>query len=123
MPPLTTYLVGIMYHEPEPFALWNRGVIEDYESSTGIFIDAPSREAAIAWGEVIGQAALRKLNCDESLDWKAFGYSAWIEESIEKSRWSHAVSFFQHVKIGEMPELCKFSADAYKEWAGKKMGT
>ena len=29
------YLVGILFHEPEPFAQWNRGLIEDYESSTG----------------------------------------------------------------------------------------
>ena len=117
MPPLTTYLVGIMYHEPEPFALWNRGVIEDYESSTGVFIDAATREEAVAWGEAIGEAALRKLNSDDRLDWKGFGYSAWIEDSIEKSGWSHAVSFFQHVKVGEMPDLSKFSANAYKEWA------
>ena len=116
MPPLTTYLVGIMYHEPEAFALWKRGVIEDYESSTGIFVDAPLREEAVAWGEIIGQAVLRSLNSDDGLDWKGFGYSAWVEDSIDKSGWSHAVPFFQHVRAGEMPDLSKFSAEAYKEW-------
>ncbi len=30
---MATFLVGIQYHEPESFALWKRGVIEDYESS------------------------------------------------------------------------------------------
>ena len=117
MPPPATYLVGIMYHEPGPFALWNRGVIEDYESSTGVFIDASSREDAVAWGEAIGQAALRKLNSDDRLDWKSFGYFAWIEDSVEKSGWAHAVSFFQRVNVGEMPDLNKFSADAYNKWA------
>lgn len=114
--PLTTYLVGIMFHEPEPFALWNRGVIEDYESSTGIFIDAASRDEAIAWGEIIGQAVLRKLNSNDGLDWKGFGYSAWIEDSIQESGWSHCLTFFQRVKVGEMPDLSKMSADAYKQW-------
>jgi len=119
MPLLTTYLVGIMYHEPEPFVLWNAGVIDDYESSTAVFIDAPSRDEAIAWGEAIGEAALRKLNSDDGLDWKSFGYFAWVEDSVETSGWSHATSFFQHVKVGEMPDLSKFSADAYKEWAAR----
>jgi hypothetical protein len=45
------YLIGMMFHEPEPFAQWNRGLNEDYESSTGLFIEAPSALEAIAWGE------------------------------------------------------------------------
>ena len=117
MPPLMTYLVGIMYHEPASLALWNRGVIEDYESSSGVFVDAASPEEAIAWGESIGQAALRWLNSDDSLDWKSFGYYAWIENATERSGWSHTVRFFQHVKAGEMPDLSKFTAKAYQEWA------
>jgi hypothetical protein len=109
MTPLTTYLVGIMYHEPELFALWNRGIIEDYESSTGIFIDAASKEEAIAWGGVIGQAMFRMLNADESLDWKGFGYFAWVEESVGQARWSHCLASFQHINVGEMPDLNKMS--------------
>jgi hypothetical protein len=68
MPLQTTYLVGIVFHEPDAFAAWNRGTIEDYESSTGVFVDAASREEAIAWGEVTGEALLRFVNRDSSLD-------------------------------------------------------
>jgi hypothetical protein len=45
------YLIGIMFHEPEPFAEWKRGLIEDYESNTGLFVDAGSAIEAIAWGK------------------------------------------------------------------------
>jgi len=40
------YLVIFQYHEPEPRQLFERGVIEDYESTTGVFIAAESAEDA-----------------------------------------------------------------------------
>ena len=70
------FLVGFDFHEPEPFALWNKGVIEDFESSTGIFVTAGSADEALAWGREIAQALLLKENKDESLNWAALGYSA-----------------------------------------------
>jgi hypothetical protein len=79
-------------------------------------VNGASRRRA-AWGEAIGQAALPRLYSDDSLDWKSFGYFAWIEDSIEKSGCAHAVSFFQRVKVGEIPDLSKFTAKAYGEWA------
>ena len=103
MPPLTTYLVGITFHEPDAFAAWQRGAIEDYESSTGVFIDAASREEALSWGEAIGEAMLRHVNGDDTLDWKASGYSAWIEDSPESSGWKHCLSFFQRVRSRSSP--------------------
>lgn len=116
MSPLKTYLVGIVYHEPGPLALWNRGAIEDYESATGVFIDASSREEAIAWGESIGQAAIRLLNSDDSLDWKSFGHHVWIADPTEKNGWPRGwprdVSNFQRVEVGEMPDLRKFSHES-----------
>ena len=59
---MAEYLVGIQYHEPEPYAQWERGVMEDYESSTGLFVEADSPEAAVAWGEQVGQALLRHVH-------------------------------------------------------------
>ena len=56
------YLIGICYHEPEPWRLFQQGVIEDYESSTGIFITAPSEADAISWGEHIAEALHRFVN-------------------------------------------------------------
>jgi len=116
------YLIGIMYHEPEPFAQWNRGLIEDYESSTGLFIEADSEAEAVAWGEHVGQALLRRVNKDESLDWKAFGYFCWVEQSPKTSCWSHCLDFFLRVRFGEMPNLEHMGTAAYCNWQEKQSG-
>ncbi len=50
---MAEFLIGFSYHEPEPYALWNRGVIEDYESSTGVFIEASTPSEALEWAERI----------------------------------------------------------------------
>ena len=47
---MQTFLIGLMYHEPESWRLWNAGVISDYESSTGVFVDAQTEQDALAWG-------------------------------------------------------------------------
>jgi hypothetical protein len=113
---MAEYLVGIMYHEPGPFAQWNRGLIEDYESSTGLFVEAESGEAAVAWGEQVGQALLRHANGDPALDWKALGYFCWLEESARDSGWGHCLDFFQHVRVGQMPELARMTTTSYIRW-------
>src|SRR3954471_11279722 len=77
---MAEYLVGIVYHEREAFALWNRGAIEDYESSTGLFVEADTPAEALAWAERAGEALLRHVNGDPSLDWKAFGDNGWLED-------------------------------------------
>ena len=110
------YLVGIMYHEPESFALWNRGVIEDYESSTGLFITADTAEDAIRWGEEVAHALLRHANNDSALDWNGFGYFCWVEESPRDSGWGHCLGFFQHVRAGEWPDLSRMTTAAYSRW-------
>ena len=119
MAPLTTYLVAIMFHEADAFTAWNRGVIKDYESTTGIFVEAASREEAVAWGESIGQALLRHVNDDDAFDWASFGYSAWTEESPESGGWKHCLSFFQRVLSGTMPDLPRMTSAAYEDWAAR----
>lgn len=114
---MATYLIGMLYHEPDMWALYQKSVIEDYESSTGIFIDAPSPEAAIAWGEIVAEALLRKANTDETLDWKALGYWCWIEKNPQDSNWKHCLSFFQNIKAGEWPSLEAMITSAYIQWA------
>lgn len=110
------YLVGIMFHEPEAFELWNRGIIEDYESSTGLFVDADSPTQAIAWGENVGQQLLRHVNRDDSLDWKVFGYHCWIEPSPSTSSWNHCLDFFLQVRVGQIPDLDQMGTEAYRRW-------
>ena len=116
------YLIGIMFHEPEPFSQWNRGLIEDYESSTGLFIEADAETEALAWGELVGQALLRRVNQDESLDWKAFGYFCWVKKSPKTSCWSRCLDFFSRVRVGEMPKLEHMGTAAYCNWQEKQSG-
>ncbi|MFL9998025.1 hypothetical protein PQR34_37315 [Paraburkholderia sediminicola] len=110
------YLIIFQYHEPEPRELFERGLIEDYESSTAAFIEAGSAEDALIWCEVIAQALLRRVNDDRSLDWKRSGYSCWIESTPETSPWGHCLSFFQHVRVAELPNIDAMSTAAYIRW-------
>jgi hypothetical protein len=116
------YLVGIMYHEPEAYDDWKRGLIEDYESSTGLFVEAESAGAALAWGEQVGQRLLRHSNGDATLDWKSFGYFCWIEGSPQNSGWGHCLDHFQHVRAGQWPELERMTTAAYTAWLGRGSG-
>jgi hypothetical protein len=111
------YLVGIMFHEPGSLALRNRGIIEDYESTTGLFIEADSAENALRWGESVGEALLQDVNQDSALDWRAFGYYSWIEPSPSTSHWRHCLDFIQHVRVGQMPDFKRMTADAYRQWS------
>jgi hypothetical protein len=112
----TEFLVGVSYHEPEACDQWNRGLIEDYESATGLFVEADSAEAAVEWGEQVGQALLRHVNDDPALDWKSLGNICWVEESPQESGWGHCLDFFQHVRVGEWPELDRMTTAAYTRW-------
>jgi hypothetical protein len=112
------YLVIFQYHEPEPRELFERGLIEDYESSSGVFIEAGSAEDALIRCEVIAQELLRRANDDRSLDWKRLGYSCWIESAPEKSPWGHCLRKFQHVQVGEQPNFDAMSTAAYVRWQG-----
>ncbi|MBN6727858.1 hypothetical protein [Burkholderia multivorans] len=114
------YLVIFQYHEPEPLQLFERGVIEDYESTTGIFITAASEEEALNWCKAIAQALLCHCNDDRSLDWTRFGYSCWIEPGPGKSTWGHCLDFFQHVQVDEMPDVDAMSTAAYTRWQSKR---
>ena len=116
------YLVIFQYHEPEPRQLFERGVIEDYESSTGVFINAESAAEALIWCEAVAQELLRRSNDDRSLDWKRLGYSCWIELTPEKSSWGHCLSFFQHVQVGEMPNVDAMGTPAYVSWQANHDG-
>jgi hypothetical protein len=116
---VTTFLVGISYHEPEAWALHQKGVLEDFESSTGLFVEAETAEQAKSWGDQVGQALLRSLNADDSLDWKGLGYFSWIETDLASSGWQHCLDFFQSVKVGEWPDPSKMGTEPYLRWAAE----
>jgi hypothetical protein len=114
------YLVGISYHDPESYESWEKGMLEDYESSTGIFINANSSEEAISWGEIIGEELFKKENPNESRSWKSFEHFCWIEEDWKVSGWEHCFDFFQNVDIGIHPDYEKMGSNAYLKWCRSK---
>ncbi|MFS8049896.1 hypothetical protein [Rhizobium sp. BR 314] len=52
---LIKFPIGILYHEPESMALWQKGIIEDCVSSTGLFIKAETSDVALAWARKWGK--------------------------------------------------------------------
>lgn len=114
---MPTYLVGILYHEPVPHRLWLDGAIEDYESSTGLFVEASDAAEAIAWGERVGSELLRYVNEDRALDWNLLGCRCWIVPDPPSSAWSHCLDFFQRVNAGEMPSLEAMTTASYERWS------
>jgi len=113
---MTKYFVGISYHDSETYGMWEKGVIEDFESSTGIFILANSESDALSWAEEIGEKLFAKENPSETKDWKNFEHFCWIEKNLNKSGWSHCLDFFQIVKVGHFPDFKKMGSGAYERW-------
>ena len=113
---MNKYLVGLVYHDPYGYAMWNAGHIEDYESTTGIFINAENEADAIAWGEQIAQRLFESTNPAETMPWKSFDYHCWIEKDWQKSSWNHCFDFFQNVNFGEWPDIRNMGTDAYVQW-------
>jgi hypothetical protein len=110
----------MIYHDPVSYELWNSGIIEDYESSTGVFITAKNEIEAIAWGEQIAQKLFERLNPWEINAWKSFGYTCWLIEDEKTSYWKHCLDFFQSVDAHEIPDFEKMGADAYVKWQLEK---
>ena len=113
---MNEYVIGFGYHEPESYAAWERGVTEDFESSTGIFISAPTKEEALRWGEVVAGELFRRLNPKEARTWKEVGHDLWIEENPASCSWKHCLGFFQHVHVGEAPDFTEMGTPAYVRW-------
>ncbi len=113
---LAKFLIGILYHEPESIALWQKGFVEDCESSTGLFVKAETSDLALAWGEKVGQELLRRANADPTLNFNELGYYCWLEENPSTSQWQHCLDFFQVVGEGEFPDFDEMGTKAYKRW-------
>ena len=114
------YLVGFSYHEPEPYALWQWGVMEDFESSTGLWVAAGTPAEAVAWGERVAEALHRRVNGDPAADWAGAGHFAWVEESPAASGWGHCLDFFQRVPAGVLPPLDRMGTEAYCRWQDQR---
>jgi hypothetical protein len=110
------YLVGISYHESEHFESLEKGIYEDYESATAIFITANSTEEALAWGEIVAEELFKKKNPNESDSWKSFGHYCWIEEDWKESNWEYCLEFFRNINYGTHPDYEKIGIKAYLKW-------
>jgi hypothetical protein len=75
---MPTFLYGFGYEHKDEME-YNRRTGSDLESSTGVFIDAPSGADALAWGREISEAFLRHAHGDPAVSWKALNYAHWIE--------------------------------------------
>jgi hypothetical protein len=113
-------LVGFSYHEPEPYVLWQRDVVEDFERSTGLWVTADTPAEAVAWGQRVGETLHRQVNGDPAADWAGAGHFCWVEESPTMSGWAHCLDFFQRVRVGEMPPVDCMGTEAYRRWQGSK---
>lgn len=105
---MNKFLVGFTYHEPERWALLQKGIIEDCESSTGIYVAASTAGEAIAWAERIAEELLRASNSDPKLDWKSLGYECWAVDDPSDSDWSHCLAFFSIRRGRRFPRFCEY---------------
>ena len=92
-----------------------------YTSSTGVFIEAESARAALAWGREISEVFCARLHTTEELSWAERSYSCWIEDEPASSDWSHCLDFFPRVAAGEHPDPFAMTTEAYLAW-GEETG-
>ncbi len=110
------YLIGFTYHYPADFQLWQRGVIEDFESSTAVFVTATSLSDALQWASVVATRLLNHVHQTNDLNMHQFGHHCWHEVGPATGTWPHSMSFFQHVEFGEMPVLDRMTKEVYSNW-------
>lgn len=113
---MNEYLIVLEYHYPKDYKIWNKGIMEDYEAHTGLFVRADSVEQALEWGSVVATSLLNYVHGMEGLTLEQFQHECSLEEVPNESGWSHCLSFFQHVACGEMPKLDQMTTEAYVKW-------
>jgi len=110
---MNEYLISLEYHYPKDYDLWIKGVIEDYEAHTGLFVRAETVEQALEWGAVVAARLLNHVHAKMGLTLEQFQHECSLEVDPNQSDWTHCLGFFQHVAYGEMPELDRMTTAAY----------
>jgi hypothetical protein len=119
---MNAFLIGISWCDPQEIAAYKRlGLVDLPSSSTGIFIQAESVEAALSWANVIANKYMRFLFHEKAYPPGAFDVFCWAEDEPEQSSWKHCLGFFPRISIGQDPEFHQMTTEAYIEWC-KKMG-
>lgn len=80
----------------------------DDESSEGFFIEASSREGALAWGCEVAESLTHYLFQASGWNrkipsWKESGFAYWIEQNPEAVLTSDVLKAFPEVREGDMP--------------------
>lgn len=91
------FLYGFGYEQKDEME-YNRRTDSDFESSTGVFIDAATEAESREWGREIAEAFVHYAHDDPSISWRAIGYADWIEQDPESSSWKHCLLFFPRVR-------------------------
>lgn len=119
---MSAFLVGLSWCDPEEVAACKRvGLDDDPRCSTGIFIDAGTREDALFWGKAVASKYMEFLFQENNYALAALDVFCWVEENPEQSGWKHCLGFFQRVSVAQYPDFHKMTTEAYSEWC-KKMG-
>jgi hypothetical protein len=113
---MNEFLIGLGYHYPEDYERWKRGITEDFEASTGLFVTAENVDDALAWGKVVAQRLLNHVHRSNDLTLEQFQHECWVEKDPGSGCWSHCLDFFQHVAVGQMPKLDQMTVDAFGQW-------
>lgn len=82
----------------------------DDESSSAVFVEADSAEAALLWGETIAEHFMQALfaateQTSGAPSWKASNFACWIEDSPDKSFTPEQLGRIPVVKVGEFPHF------------------
>jgi hypothetical protein len=100
---MTAYLYRFGYESPVEMSN-NIANGSDFESSSGLVIDADSSEEALRWGREVSQAFVTWLfSCNNLMapSWKASQFAHWLEPQGSEV-WQVAEDLTR-VRVGEMP--------------------
>ncbi len=111
------YLFGFSWDDPEEAEAYKRlGVDFEAGCSTGIFVEALDKDAAISWGIKVAEGYLNYIYKDKHYSLTELDIYHWIEDDPTTSDWKHCLDFFQRTKVGELPDFSLMTVEAYCEW-------
>ena len=100
---MNKYLILFMYHDTESYALFEKGIAEDYECTTALFIMSHSEAEALNWCKEIAKKFFKELHPTLITSWES-QYECWVEDPSEYRNPS-ALPILPCVQIGEFPNF------------------
>jgi hypothetical protein len=117
---MNAYLIGLSWRDPEEVRAYVcAGLDDDPTCSTGLFITAEDKAAALSWGNEVCRKYMGYLFAGKNYSAKELDIFCWVEAEPKNCPWTHCLDFFQRVQVGQDPEFLKMTAEAYVEWCNK----